>query len=128
MGMLGSLWTFAVLGAPTLLHPCPMHAAGHAAHETAAVAPIAAHDHEGHGAAAVGSAAETDEQEPASPCQCLDCCCTTSPVTVSIDATIHVVASITPAEPDSRSTADPAPPRALAHRLPFANGPPALNS
>ncbi len=71
--------------------------------------------------------APSDAERPAR-CECIGGCCAASPVTL-------VVPDITPFEPvmlagrtSSVRAPKTAPSRDLAHRLPFANGPPTLVS
>lgn len=130
LGTLGTLWTLAVLGAPTMLHPCAAHdpGASHAAHSRPDAQPIAhpiAHAMH-HAAPSPAMAATVDESAPAVPpgCTCVDCGCATSPVAFAIRATMRVREVLQPGHVGWWSTSASAPPRALAHRQPFANGPP----
>ena len=127
LGTLGALWTLTVLGAPSLLPACGMHGAGPSGHESGHV-PAAAPSHEGgHGGHVMHEAAATDAptEAPAAACQCLDCCCASAPVAFAIRATMRLREIITPSHAGWWATSEPAPPRALALRRPFSNGPPA---
>ncbi len=128
--MLGTAWTLAVLAAPAALHPCPAHGAGHAAHDAPVAADAPATDpHAGHGAhAVVDTGTASDTESPVPPCQCLDCCCTPSPVAARVETTMVAVAVTMPDRRATWRTPDTALVRSHAVRLPFANGPPALNS
>jgi len=71
---------------------------------------------------------QTTDAETPPRCECIGGCCAASPVTLAVP-------DITPFEPIAlagRTHAAPAPEaapvRELSHRLPFANGPPALVS
>ncbi|MBX7118741.1 MAG: hypothetical protein K1X31_07055 [Gemmatimonadaceae bacterium] len=149
-GLLGALWSTASLSAPMLMPPCPTHGtAGHGTHAMAAgavPAPVIApagvdapaphHDHAAMLAAAglpvdpPGSASTAatipvpdEEQRPAS-CRCVDCCCAAPAVAVLPTGALRIAATVgrPPAAP--RAAAASAPRPGLAHRLPFANGPP----
>jgi hypothetical protein len=115
LGTLGALWTLAVLSGPTVLHPCEAHGARGAVPDAHAM----------HHAAA--GAAGVDDAAPPAPlhCTCIECCCATSPVAFAIRATMRVREVLQPGHVGWWATPASAPPRALAHRLPFANGPPA---
>lgn len=132
LGTLGALWTLTVLGAPSLLPACGMHRSGHASGHASGdasghVAAAAPSHNGGHGAHAMHEAAATNvpTEAPAESCQCLDCCCASAPLAFAIRAPMRLREIITPSHAGWWATSEPAPPRALALRLPFSNGPPA---
>ena len=129
LGTLGALWTLVVLSSPVRLHACPE---GHGAPATASS------DHSGHGAHAGHGALPSpdgpvedlsghDSSLPsAADCDCIDCCCVAAPTTIALAALVSVDQFAWPRASVLPSVEETAPASAIAHRLPFANGPPGL--
>lgn len=120
------------MSAPTPLHPCPAHG-GSGTHAGAAHSGDALAEHEGHVMPAAVEAAATSDIAPSDAdtpprCECIGGCCVASPVTLATSAITPVEPVLLARQPHAVRAPESAPSRGIAHRLPFANGPPALVS
>jgi len=89
--------------------------------------------HEGHVMPAAAETAATSDIAPSDKetpphCECIGGCCAASPVTLGTPAITPVEPVLLARRPHAARALESAPSRGLAHRLPFANGPPALVS
>jgi len=68
--------------------------------------------------------ATTDEETPPR-CECIGGCCAASPVVLAVVQITPIESEMPAGRTHAAHTPESAPSRELAHRLPFANGPPA---
>jgi hypothetical protein len=125
-----ALWFAVILGDPGVLHSCAMHGAGHGAHGVQVAAPSAmSHDmsHDMSAMAHEAAPADSHERAPAhATCTCVGhCCATTASAPLPAAHTIELPTLEVPHVAPSQAAAVAAP-QAPDHRLPFANGPPAV--
>jgi hypothetical protein len=108
-----AFWLGAALTESGNFVACPMHGAAASAMESHAKA-HAGHEH-------------SSRQNDSHQCSCLGECCSTAPASVAKAPTIALGAIVDPAvvAPEAPRAFEPSP---VPHRLPFANGPPAIVS